>query len=406
MAITPGKIPREKLPPNVIWLGITSMLNDVSSEIITRGLPLFLAGTLGVSKGLIGLIEGIAATVASLLQVFSGWFSDRWGSRKAITGAGYGISAISRPLLLFASTWVLPFAVKVLDRVGKGIRTSPRDALIADSVPVEIRGRAFGYNRALDPAGAVIGALIGAWLLYSWSGITMSVISVEHWKTLVIVATIPGMLAAGIVFIVIREARREQRVPPPISKLLHVGRDPRFRRLLIVVLLFSLGLSSDAFLLLRAQSVGISMAGIFLILALFNVVTALSAYPAGILSDRLSRRTLIRAGWIAYAVIYFAFAFATEAWQIWVLFIVYGVYYGLTEGVEKAFVADLVLPEERGAAFGIYNAAVGIMALPASLMAGLLWQSLGPAAPFLFGGAVALIATLLLRTIPEGTRTA
>lgn len=397
----PPPTPRTKLPPNVLWLGITSMLNDISSEIVTRALPLFLAGTLGVSKGLIGLIEGIAATAASLLQVVSGWYSDRWGSRKVIAGSGYAASALARPLLLFATGWVLPFITKIFDRAGKGVRTSPRDALIADSVSAEDRGRAFGYNRALDPAGAVIGSLIGAWLLYSWGAPAISRISFDEWRTLILIATIPGAIAALIVFIVIKEAKRERKDPPPFSHILHVGRDPRFRRLTLVVVFFTLGLSSDAFLLLRAQSLGISLAQIFLIVALFNLVTTLSAYPAGILSDKLSRRALIRAGWIAYAIIYFGFAFASEQWHIWVLYIVYGIYYGLTEGVEKAFVADLVLPEERGAAYGIYNGAVGIAALPASLVAGLLWQYVSPAAPFIFGGAVALIATFLLSTVHE-----
>jgi MFS family permease len=393
--------PRTKLPRNVIWLGITSMLNDISSEIITRALPLFLAGTLGVSKSIIGLIEGLAATAASLLQVVSGWYSDRWGSRKVIAGSGYAASALARPILLFATGWVLPFITKILDRAGKGIRTSPRDALIADSVDAKDRGRAFGYNRALDPAGAVIGSLIGAWLLYSWGSAAITRISFDEWRTLILIATIPGAIAALIVFIVIREAKRERKNPPPFSHIIHVGRDPRFRRLTLVVVFFTLGLSSDAFLLLRAQSLGISLADIFLIIALFNLVTTLSAYPAGILSDKLSRKALIRAGWISYAIIYFGFAFASEQWHIWVLYIIYGIYYGLTEGVEKAFVADLVLPEERGAAYGLYNGAVGIAALPASLIAGVLWQSVSPAAPFIFGGAVAVVATLLLSTIPE-----
>ena len=390
---------REKLPRNVIWLGISSMFNDISGEILQRGLPLFLATTLGVPKALIGLIEGLSDTTASVLKVFSGWFSDRWGSRKIIAGAGYTTTAIGRPLLYFATSWVVPLISKFLDRAGKGIRTSPRDALIADSVPADMRGRAFGYNRALDPAGAVIGALIGAALLYHWGA--DAAISMSNWKTLVLVAAVPSFISVTIIFGIIREKRVAPKHPPALSQILHVGCDKSFRRLIFVVTFFTLGLSSDAFLLLRAQSLGISLASIFLIIALFNLVTTLSAYPAGVLSDKLSRRALIRAGWIAYAIIYFGFAFASEKWHIWMLYIIYGIYYGLTEGVEKAFVADLVKPEERGAAYGIYNGAIGIAALPASLIAGILWQSVSPAAPFIFGGAIALIATVLLSTIKE-----
>ncbi|MDP4286963.1 MAG: MFS transporter [Bacteroidota bacterium] len=395
----------ERLPRNVIWLSIAAMMNDISGEIVQRGLPLFLSATLGVSKSVIGLIEGLADMAASLLQVFSGWYSDRWGNRKTIAGAGYTMTALARPMLYFATTWVLPLFSKFLDRAGKGIRNAPRDALIADSVSPQMRGRAFGLNRALDPAGAVLGALIGAGLLYYWQSSRFAFgsggLSLPHWKTLMLVALIPSAIAALIVFFIVQEKKRERRTPPPLKHILHVGKDRRFRRLMLIVAFFTLGLSSDAFLVLRAQSLGIALWQIFVIIALFNLVTALSAYPAGILSDRLTRRALIRAGWIAYALIYVGFAFASEPWHIWTLYIVYGIYYGLTEGVEKAFVADLVAPEERGAAYGIYNGAVGIAALPASLIAGILWQLISPAAPFLFGGAIAVIATILLGTVKE-----
>jgi MFS family permease len=393
--------PEGRLPPNVIWLSLAAMFNDISGEIVQRGLPLFLSATLGVSKSLIGLIEGIADTTASLLQVVSGWYSDRWASRKTVAGAGYTMTALARPILYFATTWVLPLLAKFLDRAGKGIRTAPRDALIADSVSPEMRGRAFGLNRALDPAGAVIGALLAASFLYFWHGPNAASISGHQWKLLMIIAAVPSVIAALIVFIIVREEKRDRKIPPPIRQIFSVGRDKRFRKLLFVVTFFTLGLSSDAFLVLRAQSLGISIWAIFIIIALFNLVTTLSAYPAGVLSDRLSRRVIIRAGWITYALIYLGFAFATQAWHIWALYIAFGIFYGLTEGVEKAFVADLVKPEERGAAFGIYNGAVGIAVLPASLIAGLLWQYYGPAAPFLFGSAIAIIATLWISTVKE-----
>lgn len=403
---TPSK--KAHLPANVVWLSIAAMMNDISGEIVQRGLPLFLSATLGVSKSLIGLIEGIADMSASLLQIVSGWYSDRWGSRKAVTGFGYLLTAIARPMLYFATSYVLPLLSKFLDRAGKGVRNAPRDALIADSVSPEDRGRAFGFNRALDPAGAVIGALIGAALLYLWQSASSTSISIPHWKTLMLVAGVPSFITVFIVFVLVREPKRERQKPPPFSQIFKVGQklggkeqDKRFRNLMFIVMFFTLGLSSDAFVVLRAQNLGISLWQIFIIIALFNVVTTFSSYPAGILSDRLNRRTLIRAGWLTYALIYLGFALATEAWEIWVLYIVYGIYYGLTDGVERAFVADLVLPEERGAAYGIYNGAVGIVVLPASLIAGILWQEVSPAATFLFGSAIALIGCLLIGTVKE-----
>jgi MFS family permease len=377
------------------------MFNDISGEIITRGLPLFLAGSLGVSKSIIGLIEGISDSTASLLKIASGWYSDRWGSRKAVAGTGYTLTAVARPLLYFTSSWVIPLISKFFDRAGKGIRTAPRDALIADSVGPEMRGRAFGFHRALDPLGAVIGALIAAWLLYRWAGPTASTITGTQWKSLIIIAAIPSFISALIVLVLVKEKRREVKEPIPISQIFKIGHDKRFMRLIAVVGFFTLGLSSDAFLVLRAQSIGLSIGEIFLLIALFNTVTTLSAYPAGKLSDKIGRRVLLIAGWISYALIYIGFAFATESWQIWALYLGYGIYYGLTEGVEKAFVADLVAPHERGAAYGLYNGAMGIAILPASIIAGVLWQSYGPAAPFLFGAGIAVVSVVLLSTIRE-----
>lgn len=388
------------LPSNVVWLSIASMFNDISGEIITRGLPLFLAGSLGVSKSIIGLIEGISDSTASLLKIASGWYSDRWGSRKAVASTGYTLTAVARPLLYFTSSWVIPLVSKFFDRAGKGIRTAPRDALIADSVAPNMRGRAFGFHRALDPLGAVIGALIAAWFIYHWAGPANTITAIE-WKKLIIIAAIPSFISALIVLILVKEKRREIKEPIPLREIFNVGHDKRFMRLIVVVGFFTLGLSSDAFLVLRAQSIGLSIGEIFVLIALFNTVTTLSAYPAGKLSDKIGRRVLMRAGWIAYALIYIGFAFATESWHIWVLYLGYGIYYGLTEGVEKAFVADLVAPHERGAAYGLYNGAMGIAILPASIIAGVLWQSFGPAAPFLFGAGIAVISVVLLSTIRE-----
>jgi len=398
--ITPAK----RLPPNVIWLSIASLFNDISGEIVGRGLPMFLATVLGTSYGIIGLIEGAADTISSFLKIISGWYSDRWGKRKIIATIGYSLTAVSRPILYFATSWVMPFFGRLLDRTGKGIRTSPRDALIADSVHPTIRGRAFGFHRALDPLGAVIGALIAA-LYLEYNGVKVNgavTITAEGWKSLVIIATIPTIISCLILFFLVKEAKREIKEPPPLGNMLRLGSDSRFNRLLVVLFLFTLGASSDAFLILRAGSLGVSPSSVFIIIALLNVVTVVSSYPAGVLSDTLSRKTIIRIGWITYALIYTGFAFATEEWHIWMLYTIYGLYYGLTEGVEKAFVADLVPASNRGSAFGAYNGVIGLGTLPASLIAGVLWEKFGPQVPFLFGAVMALVASLLLISIKEG----
>ncbi len=392
---------KEKLPKNVVWLSIAAMFNDMSGEIVGRALPLFLAGTLGISKSVIGLIEGFADTTSAIFKILSGWYSDKWGRRQRITAFGYSLTTVSRRLLLLTSNWVIPFFSRFIDRAGKGIRTSPRDALIADSVSPEMRGRAFGLHRALDPLGAVFGSLGAAGLLWYFSGSASildsgTIISEEVFRWIIIIGSIPTIISALIVIVIVKDVVRPAPINKSPARLLGSGIDKRFNKYLIYTLIFMLGASSDAFLLLRAQSLGISAAEIFLMIAALNVVTALSAYPAGILSDRLGRKNVVVAGWIYYAIMYAAFAFATEAWHMWILFSAYGLFYGLTEGVEKAYVADIVLPDQRGAAYGLYNGAVGIMMLPASLIAGVLWQQFGPQAPFIFGAAVATIGALLL----------
>lgn len=397
----PGK---EKLPKNVVWLSLAAMFNDMSGEIVGRALPMFLAGTLGISKSIIGLIEGFADTTAAIFKILSGWYSDKWGRRQRITAFGYSLTTISRPLLLLTTNWIIPFISRFIDRAGKGIRTSPRDALIADSVSPEMRGRAFGLHRALDPLGAVFGSIGAAMLLWSFSGdpsilMSGSTISEDVFRWIIIIGSIPTILSALIVIFIVKDVVRPAPTNKAPARLFATGIDNRFNKYLLCTLVFMLGASSDAFLLLRAQSLGISAAEIFLMIAALNIVTTLSAYPAGILSDRLGRKNVVVAGWIYYALMYAAFALASEGWHMWVLFSAYGLFYGLTEGVEKAYVADLVLPDRRGAAFGLYNGAVGIMMLPASLVAGILWQEMGPQAPFIFGASVAMIGALLLSTL-------
>ncbi|MDP4220352.1 MAG: MFS transporter [Bacteroidota bacterium] len=396
---TPKLSQSKKLPPNVIWLGIASLFNDMSSEILLRALPLYLTGALGVSTSIIGLIEGVAETTSSLLKVVFGWFSDKWRSRKNLAVSGYFLSAIAKPILLFTTSWLLPFVFRVIDRIGKGVRTAPRDALIADSVTPELRGRAYGFNRALDPLGAMLGSLIAAGVLYGIGGFDKDPsagLDSGVFRTFVIIAAIPTFLAVLLIVFFVHEKKKHARDAAAPVKISFTGMGRSFNIYLVILFVFSLGLSSDAFLLLRAKTVGISTAEIFLMITFFNLVTAVSAYPAGVLSDKLSRRTIILIGWIYYAVLYIGFAYAETSLHIWILYVSYGLYYGLTEGVEKAFVADLVPKESRGTAFGLFNGVIGIAALPASLVAGILWQSYGDHAPFLFGGGLALLASIMM----------
>lgn len=393
------------LSRNVFVFGFVSLLNDWSSEITVRILPLFLANVLGVKTSVIGLIEGVADSTATFLKMFSGWFSDKWGKRKPLVLAGYALSSLSKPLFYFANTWPFVLVLRFLDRVGKGVRTSPKDALIADSTEADRQGRAFGYSRAMDPLGAVLGLLTAAALIALGAHVVKTM-TMATFRMLVLLAAGPALIGVLLVVLFIRDqaASGEKRKPPRLSLK---GYDRRFKTFLAITVVFTLGNSSDAFLILRAQQIGLSLVEILVLLALFNLLTALVAVPAGILSDRIGRTRIIIAGWLIYGAVYLGFAFVTRAWQIWGLYILYGAYYGATEGVGKALVADVVTAsEKRGTAFGLYNAAVGISALPASFIAGLLWQKWGPAAPFLFGAALSLAAVAALAVLLRSRRPA
>jgi MFS family permease len=393
------------LSRNVFVFGFVSLLNDWSSEITVRILPLFLANVLGVKTSVIGLIEGVADSTATFLKMFSGWFSDKWGKRKPLVLAGYALSSLSKPLFYFANTWPFILVLRFLDRVGKGVRTSPKDALIADSTEADRQGRAFGYSRAMDPLGAVLGLLTAAALIALGTHVVKTM-TMGTFRMLVLLAAGPGLIGVLLVVLFIRDqaASGVKRKPPRLSLK---GYDRRFKTFLIISIVFTLGNSSDAFLILRAQQIGLSLVEILVLLALFNLLTAVVAVPAGILSDRIGRTRIIIAGWLIYGAVYLGFAFVTRAWQIWGLYILYGAYYGATEGVGKALVADVVTAsEKRGTAFGLYNAAVGISALPASFIAGLLWQKWGPAAPFLFGAGLSLAAVAALAVLLRSRRPA
>lgn len=395
------------LPRNVWVVTATSFLTDISSEMIINLIPLFLANVLGVRTGVIGLIEGIAETTASLLKIFSGWLSDRLGRRKWLTVAGYALSTLAKPFLYFANTWAWVLGVRFADRVGKGIRTAPRDALIADSIDERRRGLAFGLHRAGDTAGALVGLVIVVVVVWVAQG-KGSELTRATFQSVVLISIFPAALAVLVLVLGAQDVpvTGESRRPPGLSLQ---GFDARFKGFLLTVVVFTLGNSSDAFLLLRAQERGLSVLGVMGMLVTFNLIYMLVSGPAGALSDRIGRRRLIAGGWLAYGFIYLGFALANTVWQVWLLFALYGVYYGMAEGASKAMVADLVFPEQRGAGYGVYNAAIGLTAFPASLIAGLLWQGvggwegLGPRAPFLFGAAMALMAVaLLVWWLPRG----
>lgn len=387
--------PSRRIGRNVIALSAVSFLTDVSSEMIYPLLPLFLSQVLGAGASAVGLIEGAAESTAALLKLASGWWSDRVRRRKPLVLWGYGISSLVRPLVAAAQASWHVLAVRVSDRVGKGIRTSPRDALIADSVDPSIRGRAFGLHRAADHAGAVVGPLLAFAVLHWGAHVPL--------RTVFWLAAIPGVLAVLVLALGVREVPRE---PKGTGRLIDLANPMggRFWAYLGVLLVFTLGNSTDAFLLLRASQLGVSAALIPILWAMLHVVKSASSTPGGALSDRVGRKPLILAGWTVYAVVYFLFGRASAEWQAWALFAVYGVYFGLTEGVEKALVADIVPADRRGAAYGWYNLAIGLGALPASVIFGAIWDRWGAATAFAFGALMAFVAALGLAVVVPGRR--
>lgn len=388
------------LPRNVWVTTITSFLTDVSSEMIANMIPLFLANVLGVSTAIIGLIEGVAETTASLLKGFSGWLSDRMRARKRLAVAGYALSAFSKPFFYFAASWPWVLALRFTDRVGKGIRTSPRDALIAESIDEHHRGLAFGLHRAGDTAGAMVGLMIALLVVLATQSQALE-LSRETFQILVLIGVIPALVAVLVLALGAREVSLPSDTVERV-KLSFGALNPEFRFFLLVVAIFTLGNSSDAFLVLRAQERGLSVAGVLGMLITFNFVYAVFAGPLGSLSDRVGRKRLIIGGWLIYGLLYLGFAAAADAAQIWLIYALYGLHYAAVEGTAKALVADLIPREQRGTAYGFYNATVGLVALPASLLAGILWQGLGawpgfgPAAPFLVGAGLALLAAGML----------
>jgi len=393
---------KSPLARNVKALSAVSFFTDVASEMIYPLLPLFLTTVLGASAAAIGVIEGIAETISSLLRLPAGWLSDRLGRRKPLILLGYGIAAVARPLIGLSQGVGQVLAIRASDRFGKGIRSSPRDALIADSVPERQRGYAFGVHRAADSFGAVIGPLI-AWAVLGLAWVDL--------RELFLWAAVPGLISVLLVLFVVREvggARHAEapRSTDPTGSEANAARAAAatplgapFWRYLAVLFVFTLSTSTDAFLLLRASQLGVPTALIPILWAMLHVVKSSANAIGGGLSDRLGRRPLILGGWAIYAAVYLGFAFAIAQWQVWFLFLAYGLYFGMTEGTEKALVADLVPVGRRGTAYGWFHAALGIGALPASVVFGLVWGAAGAQAAFTMGAGIAMLAALLFSLV-------
>jgi MFS family permease len=383
------------LPPTVRRLGLVSLLTDASSEMIYPLLPSFLTGALGAGPAFVGLVEGLAESVASLLKLASGRISDRMRRRKPLIVGGYTLSSLARPLVAAATAPWHVLVVRIADRIGKGVRGAPRDALLAQVTPREDLGRAYGFHRAMDHAGAVVGPLIASVLLLLHLDV----------RTVFALAALPALASVLVLVLSVQEVPSATAVglpsaPPKAEET--PGTNPATRglgRLLAVIGLFTLGNSSDAFLLLRAQGAGVALPLVPILWTAHHVVKSTASTAGGALSDRVGRRAAIAAGWVLYALAYAGLALASAPWQVWALFVVYGLHHALTEGPERALVAEMAAREARGRAFGLYYALTGALLLPASLITGALWQRISPAAALLTGAAIALVAAIALLAV-------
>lgn len=371
---------------NVFYVGLLSFFGGISQDIFIPILPLYLSNVLGLDKTFIGISEGLVTSGASIFKIIAGYLTDKYGKKKPLIFLGYFLSLIARPLLVLTTSAFGVFALRFLDGVGKGMKDSPKDALIADSTEEKTRGKGFGIARALDTFGSVIGPLVLFGLLYILKD------SPNKYHIILLVTALPLLATLYVLHTRIHETVSEKKPLASFKGALPV----KFYVFLGIMMLFSIGNSSDAFLILRAQNLGVVLLAIPLVYALFNTVYAAAAIPLGSLSDRIGREKVIMLGWGAYALSYFGFAYANASYQIWFLFAFYGLYYATTEGVAKAFVADMVGPEHRGRAYGVYNTALGLVTLPASFIAGYLWDTINPSAPFVFGGVLSLISLILL----------
>jgi len=380
---------RDPIPRPVWLLGGVSFFADVSSEMIYPLLPLFIVAVLGASATSMGWIEGTAQAVVALLTAYAGMRSDRYRRRLPWVRWGYGLPVLGKSILAVATSWPMVLLGRNVDRVGKGLRSSPRDALIADVTPETMRGRAFGLHRAMDTAGALVGSLLAALLLWGLSG---NRDDARSYRTIFVISAAMGVAAVALTFL-IRESPRDK----PIEKI-ETGKlalSSTYWMVLIMLLVFAIANSSDTFLLLRAADVGLSPWVVVLAYSMYNAVYTLGSYPAGAISDRIGRWRVIGIGWAAYAVVYAGFAVA-DSTSIWPLFAIYGLYMALTDGVGKALIVDHAPPEHRGRALGIFYFATGVATIISSVAAGVLWDRVGPAAPFWLGAGAAAVAVAIL----------
>jgi len=382
-------VSRGPLPRSVWLLGGVSFFADVSSEMIYPLLPLFIVAVLGASATSMGWIEGSAQAVVALLTAYAGARSDRYRRRLPWVRWGYGLPVAGKSILAVATGWPMVLLGRTVDRVGKGFRSSPRDALIADATPAAMRGRAFGLHRAMDTAGALAGSLIAALLLRELTG---NRDDAQPYRVIFAISAAMGLAAVALTFL-IREAPRDTPVEKPAPGKLALP--PAYWMVLIMLLVFAIANSSDTFLLLRAADVGLSPWVVVLAYAMYNAVYTLGSYPAGAISDRVGRWRVIGVGWAIYAVVYAGFAVA-NATSVWPLFAIYGLYMALTDGVGKALIADHAPPEHRGRALGIFYLATGVTTIVSSVAAGVLWDRVGPAAPFWLGSGAAALAVAIL----------
>lgn len=380
-----------KTPKNVLAMGFVSLFNDIASEMIYFIVPIFLTSVLNAPATIVGLIEGIAESTASFLKSASGWVSDKFAKRKPLVVFGYSISSLSKIILAFARVWEIVLVGRFIDKVGKGIRTAPRDALIVESAPPEQMGRAFGVHRALDSLGAVIGPLITMLILFFWK---------ENYPIIFLAAAIPGIVGVIILIIFVKEGQKSlssKKFTFSIKDL-----TPSFKMFLLINIIFALGNSSDAFLILRSKNLGMSTILVTLAYVIYNLSYSIFSVPAGIVSDKIGPKKVMTIGFIVYAFVYFMFGIINKSFYVWLLFPIYGIYIALTDGVSKAYITKFVPREKSGTAFGVFQMLIGFCSFPASLTAGILWDKVGTHAPFAFGGVMALVAALLL--IPFGAK--
>ena len=376
---------------NVFVLGLVSFFNDVASEMIYPIVPIFLTSVLGAPVAIVGLIEGIAESTASVLKVVSGWLSDKWRKRKPFVVAGYAFSAISKILLSLAYSWPFVLFARFVDRFGKGTRTSARDALITESSENKVRGRAFGFHRTLDTLGAVVGPLIALLAIHFLD---------NNFRLIFFLAFIPAFIGILLLLFFVKEKKKEAN---SLNTFHFNWRElnPSFKIFLLISFIFALGNSSDAFLILRAQNLGLSLILVVLAYVFFNFTYAIFSMPAGIISDKIGPKKVLLAGFLLFSAVYLFFGLAHSSLLLWLLFPIYGIYMALTEGVGKAYISNLIPQEKIGTAFGIYQTTIGLTTFLASLIAGLLWTYFGVSAPFIFGGLMAGISALLFVTLSK-----